>query len=75
MENGPFPLLAEVERFLWLKYLRGVGLLGLRGGDTWRKGGECHIKTLIIQQIIIITRKQMLKTLKSTDTSITPHSL
>lgn len=34
MEDGPFLLLAEVESFFWLEYLRGVGLLGLRGGDT-----------------------------------------
>lgn len=34
MENGPFLLLAEVESFFWLEYLRGVGLLGLRGEDT-----------------------------------------
>lgn len=37
MEDGPFLLLAEVESFFGLEYLRGVGLLGLRGGDTWRR--------------------------------------
>lgn len=29
-----FLLLAEVESFFWLEDLRGVGLLGLRGGHT-----------------------------------------
>lgn len=38
MEDGPFLLLAEVESFFGLEYLRGVGLLGLRGGDTWYGG-------------------------------------
>lgn len=41
MEDGPFLLLAEVESFFGLEYLRGVGLLGLRGGDTWY-GGRWH---------------------------------
>lgn len=34
VEDGPLLLLAEVENFFGLEYLRGVGLLGLRGGDT-----------------------------------------
>lgn len=38
VEDGPFLLLAEVESFFGLEYLRGVGLLGLRGGDTWWRG-------------------------------------
>ena len=32
--DGPFLLLAEVESFFGRGFLRGVGLLGLRGGDT-----------------------------------------
>jgi len=32
--EGPFLLLAEVESFVGRGFLRGVGLLGLRGGDT-----------------------------------------
>lgn len=43
MEDGPFLLLAEVESFFGLEYLRGVGLLGLRGGDTWWKGDERQV--------------------------------
>lgn len=35
MKNWPLLLLAEVESSFGLEYLRGVGLLGLRGGDTW----------------------------------------
>ena len=34
VEDGPFLLLAEVESFFGLEYLRGVCLLGLRDGDT-----------------------------------------
>lgn len=43
MDNGPFLLLAEVESFFGLEYLRGVGLLGLRGGDTWRREGNKQV--------------------------------
>lgn len=45
MKDGPFPLLAEVESFFGLEYLRGVGLLGLglRGGDIWREGDELKV--------------------------------
>ncbi len=43
MEDGPFLLLAEVESFFGLEYLRGVGLLGLRGGDTWWRGDERQV--------------------------------
>lgn len=49
LTDGPFFLLAEVESFFGLEYLRGVGLLGLRGGDTWRrdsnsKDGGCKLR-------------------------------
>lgn len=40
IEGGPFLLFAEVESFFGLEYLRGVGLLGLRGGDTWWREGQ-----------------------------------
>lgn len=43
MEDGPFLLLAEVESFFGLEYLRGVGLLGLRGGDTWWRVNEMQV--------------------------------
>lgn len=38
LSDWPFLLLAEVESFFGLEYLRGVVLLGLKGGDTWRMG-------------------------------------
>ncbi len=43
MEDGPFLLLAEVESFFGLEYLRGVGLVGLRGGHTWGRGDERRV--------------------------------
>lgn len=43
LEDGPFLLLAEVESFFGLEYLRGVGLLGLRGQDTWRRENNWQV--------------------------------
>lgn len=52
-----FLLLAEVESFFWLEDLRGVGLLGLRGGHTCtdRKTDE-HMRTSVLK-----VRQEVLK--------------